>query len=205
MAITKTQAEATVSALKGLNGSALASRLADNKHLFEKHLAKAKALGVAKNGDPQGYFEREQTYEFANSTQFKELKEKNLLSQHRLDKWLERKGLYTLNKKTAPRVKGSMTVTNEMGAGDLGALLVSTFAHSAYLLCQSHQQPDKRFLFVTSMPDGFVGREVNAAGVKSKDVNWVVVVVEGTAVDNPQLVTIYPAREDYVNGLTALA
>ena len=59
MAISKGTAQAAVNTLKKLSGSALASAMSANKHLFEKHLAKEKAAAAATDtGHAQGYIKQ---------------------------------------------------------------------------------------------------------------------------------------------------
>ena len=199
MVISRSSAEAAVNVLKSLGGSALGTLMSSNQHLFEKHLTKAKAKAAA-GGQPQGYFERVSTHEFVNSGQFKELQ----VSEKRKAKWLETKDIASINKNTAKKVKGSMTVTNEIGAGDIGSLLISSFSSSDFRLCESSDQVDTRFRFATRIPAGYEGREVDRHGNKDKAVEWVVIVVAAAQTTNVQLITIFPAKEAYVNGLTAL-
>src|SRR5437868_11740731 len=97
MAISKGTAQAAVNTLKKLGGSALASAMSANKHLFEKHLAKEKAAAAATDtGHPQGYIKRVERHEFSNAAQFKE----QLDAKHQ-GKWLDSKGIKGVSSKTA--------------------------------------------------------------------------------------------------------
>jgi hypothetical protein len=199
MAISKANAEAAVGALSKLHGSALATLMASNKHLFEKHLAKAKAFEAAKKAhQAQGYFEKVVNYVVNNS---EDVKKQPTALQQRLFKKM---GITALSGKNARKVVGTWKLTNEAGEGDLGALLGSAFAADQFWLYASGQEPETRFLYVTAMPAGFVGRSVDEHGAKDKNVTWVVIVVNGTSTTNPQLVTVYPAADAYVDNLTDL-
>ena len=200
MAISKSNAEAAVNALNKLSGSALANLMGENTdHLFKKHLSKAKALVEAQStGRPQGYFKKVETKVFNNSAEFKEL----AIPQKQKDKWLAGKKIAAINAKTSRHIKGSLSYNT--ATTDLGSLLLQSLHDGSYTLYQSNQNPETRFLYVTAMPDNFVGRAIAANEVVDKEVNWVVVVVSATGSANPGLVTVYPAGDDYVGGLTAL-
>jgi hypothetical protein len=200
MTISLSNAEAARNALKGLSGSTLASLMIANKHLFEKHLAKGKAKEAVERGEgPQGYFKKEQTHQFNNAQEFKDLKVKD--SQKA--KWLASKKIDAVNSKTAKKVHGEMTV-HGTAENELGNLLLKAFAATAYQLYRSDDNPDTRFLFVTAVPNGFVGRTMKANGTKDTNVGWVIIVVNAATVTNPQLVTVFPTNDAYVHALTPL-
>jgi hypothetical protein len=200
MAISKSNAEAAVNALKKLGGSALATLMSQNTdHLFKKHLCKAKALAEAQStGHPQGYFKKVETKVFNNSTEFKEM----AVPLKKKDNWLAARNIASINKKTAGRVKGELKYNT--ATTDLGTILLLSLSDGGYALYQSNQNPEARFLYVVEVPSLFVGRAIASNATVDKGVNWVVVVVSATGSGNPGLVTVYPADDDYVNGLTAL-
>ena len=54
-------------------------------------------------------------------------------------------------------------------------------------------------MLVSSMPQGFYGRSIDQDGSKEMDCNHAVLIVNASSAVNPQIVTVFPASDAYVN------
>jgi hypothetical protein len=203
MAISRRNATAAVNSLKGLEGATLFDMMRVNQHLYEKHLGKDTAQAAARRAErPQGYFEQEKTIVFNSLEEFQD---EGKVSQRRQDRWLEKRGWSRLKPhQLRKRVRGEMKVTDDLVPGTLANLISFALKQDVYGLYESVAHPDSRFLFVTDIPDGFVGRSVDGGGNKAT-VGLVVIVINAPAGANAQVVTAYPVDAAFVQGQTPLA
>ena len=197
MAISKANAQAAVTTLRDATPASLFATVKANPHAFEKHFTKSKARAAA--GDyAQGYFKRSRSVEVTSKEGFNQL---SANKQTLVKKTIGAKANKDVSLKLGQynkRVPGGLVLTRTEPV-DVSAIL--DVMHGVLANCQLRQataDPDTRFLAVAPVPDGFVGRSIDADGEKSYDCDYAVVVVNAGA-GNPQVVTVFPTAAGYLN------
>ena len=204
MVMSKTTAEAAVKALRETKNSVFFEMIKNNQHSMEKHFSKATAMAGA-DDYPQGYFKASYGIEIHGREDFntkltdnKKADVRKLLNNPKDAKQLGlRIGQY--NKKHED--DGPLTVHKTKATNASAILDITTAVLSGG--CSVHRNnvnPDTRFLAIGPIPQGFVGRTVDGDGVKGYGIDHAVVVINAPLGSAPQVVTVFPADDTYVNG-----
>ncbi|MDX3977888.1 hypothetical protein [Shinella sp.] len=199
MTIKYSSAEAAIKALLSCNAGEMFEKIRGNQHSMEKHFSKQSAYEAAgQTGYPQGYFKR-----VANIT----IKSSDDLSRSNVfDKTVRAALLKVGAKKKAEfgkKLRGREIVVPQKSMAakdDILGLVQQVIGSEHCELRENNTDPNTRFLAVSPIPDGFYGRAIDAGNVKSRDCTMAVVVINATSTTNPQIVTIFPASDQYVNG-----
>jgi hypothetical protein len=204
MAISKMNAEAAVKALNGCKAGEMFDKIKGNQHSMEKHFSKQSAQTGAVGGEPQGYFKRVKQVSFASKADL----ERTGIKEKTVERALAAVGADKARDfgKRLGR-KGPISVPEKSAASkdDILGLVSSVLSSAACKLRRNNTNVETRFLAVSPMPDGFYGRAIDGDGVKSKDgdkskdCNNAVVVIDAGRASTPQIITIFPADDTYVN------
>ncbi len=204
MPVSKANAEAAVKALAALSWHSFSSKMDQNKHLFEqKHLSKKGALESA-GANKVGYFKKHvKLSKVASIPGFNNLAPKLKAKVMKdLDFELSSGGGVPKHKQAKVKSYEPEYNTAIRWGDDLCRLLNDGLAQPGECY-QSADAPEARFVFVTPVPDGYVGRFVRGGDTHgTKDADHMFVVIAAGA--NPQVITAYPSNNDSVAALTEL-
>ncbi len=199
MSIPKLTAEGAVIALTGLSTSALVTVMSRNPHLFEKHYSKQKAKEAADNIYAQGYFKRVDKVSFNNSGEFESKvpgsKQKTLLERQFK---IKLNGEGNIGAKDRKKVKGQVSFNAVITDPSEMANVIRLGLRQAGECRESNNEALNRFLFVTDVPEGYVGRAIKANEAHGdKTADRLVIVIDASSRTSPQVVTAYPATAAY--------
>jgi hypothetical protein len=201
MAISLIKAQEAVSKLKKSTGAAMFNAMsASQGYLFSKHTDKATALAAAKSDhQTKGYFKKTVTKQVDSLATYKNLSER------------QKKHIQGLNS-ASPKAKDfgrnktvSTTVTQALQSDEFASLLYNIICAAVPIgyYC-ANAVADVRFLYITQIPNGYVGRSIDEQGAKSKGLNRAVVLISAPAIGNPVILNLFPADLGYVNHQAAL-
>jgi hypothetical protein len=204
MPVLRVTAEGAVKALKVLNEVTITDRT--NKHVFEKHGAKATAIAGGTETQ-QGWFEKVVTTRFSTSEEAN-----RLLGDARKKKWGKRQGLNPRqtggklaanNKKEEwEREEFQHTYTDDIGMYGMPKLICSALKRGDYELYEG-TGGENSFVFLTDLPSGYVGRSMRD-GVKKKRANAKIAVAIVVGAANPQIISAYPTGPNWGDNQTLL-
>lgn len=206
MAISLTTAKDTVTRLRTMSGSEMFNALAQaGNHLFSTHLTKANALEAARTKHrPQGYFKKVEKVRVEDLRTYKALSTRD--QKHTAVRKPPRATDFGRGKEVMMTRKSS---GSEVVIDILGRVFGGRTDGEYYL---SHDNQDTRFLYVTGIPDGYIGRSVEVTEgeddddetiTKDKNLFKVAAVVDTSGV-RPFILTIYPVTQLYVDQQRAL-
>jgi len=204
MTISKANAEAAVRALNGCKAGDMFDRIKGNQHSMEKHFSKQTAQAGAVGGDPQGYFKRVKEVSFASRQDL----DRTGIKEKTVDRALDAVGAKRraeFGKKLGRKGPIVIEETSAASKDDILGLVSSVLGSEDCELRRNKVQVETRFLAVSPMPDGFYGRAIDGGGNKSYDCDYAVVVIDAATASSPQIVTIFPADDTYVNGRPLLS
>lgn len=203
MTIRKVQAEAAIKALIACKAAEMFDKIRGNQHSMEKHFSKKTAHEAAvSTGYPQGYFKRQKGVVFISSQDL----QREGLSQKTYGKALAAVGA----KKKADFGKklGSRQITviekSPAGKDDILELVNAVISSDACELRENNVDAMTRFLAVAPIPRGFYGRSIDNQGQKATDCDKAVLVINALSTSNPQIVTIFPANDQYASACPLL-
>jgi hypothetical protein len=194
MAISLANAQAAVKALTSCKAGDMFDKIKGNQHTMEKHFSKQTAEAAAlQDGEPQGYFKRVATKTVTSQNI-------NAVSEKTRNKAFD---LVKANKPAefGKKLKGRELSVPEKSAAskdDILGIVSSVLSSGAFTLHENNKEPQTRFILVSPMPRGFYGRAIDQHGVK-EDCNHAVIVINAGSTSNPQIVTVFPSGDDYVN------
>lgn len=197
MAITKADAQAAIKALIACNAGEMFGKIRGNQHSMEKHFSKGSAYKAAdETGYPQGYFKRGEHMRFDTKEDFQR---KVISGKTRTAALL---AVNARNPAEFEKKAGGETVivTQKSAASkdDILGIVTAVIASRACELRKASSNDQTRFLAVSPMPRGFYGRSIDKDEKKAKDCDNAVVVINAQSTTNPQIVTIFPADNEYV-------
>ena len=104
-----------------------------------------------------------------------------------------------------PKNKFDSTMTAVMNKDDFAQLLEGALATANGTYCVSSDCQEERFLYVTRIPAGYVGRSIDGAGTKEKGgIDYVVLVVVAPQNGNSLVMNMYPCAATYYANRTRL-
>jgi hypothetical protein len=203
MPIRKLQAEAAIKALIACNAAEMFDKIRANQHSMEKHFSKGTAHAAAvSTGYPQGYFKRQKGVIFITSEDL----QRPGLSAKTYEKALAAVG--AKKKADFGRKLGRRQITvmekSPASKDDILGLVDAVISSDACELRESHVDAMARFLAVAPIPRGFYGRSIDDEGEKARDCDKAVLVINALSTSNPQIVTIFPANDQYANACPLL-
>lgn len=203
MTIRKTEAEAAVKALLASNAAEMFERIRGNQHSMEKHFSKKSAqIYAALTGYPQGYFKRQNTVLFTSPKDI----QNDRLSQKTIGKAMAAVGAKKKAEFGKKLKRREIRVVEKTAAdkSDILDLVNAILASDGCELRKSNADAETRFLAVSPVPRGYYGRSIDGQGTKGTDCDSAVLVISAQSASNPQIVTIFPANDQYVNGCALL-
>jgi hypothetical protein len=204
MAISKTNAEAAVKALNACKAGEMFDKIRGNQHSMEKHFSKQSAQTGAVGGEPQGYFKRVKQVSFASKLDLERTGIKEKTVSRALDA-VGAKKRAEFGKKLGRKGPISVQETSAASKDDILGLVSSVLSSADCELRRNNVNVETRFLAVSPMPDGFYGRAIDGDGDKSYDCDNAVVVIDAATASSPQIITIFPADDTYVNARPLLS
>jgi hypothetical protein len=195
MAISLANAEAAVKALTACKAGEMFDKIKGNQHTMEKHFSKQTAEAAAlQDGEPQGYFKRVATKTVTSQNI-------NTVSEQTRAKAFTMVGANKAAEFGRKLRARELSVPEKSAASkdDILGIVSSVFSSGAFTLRENNKEPQTRFILVSPMPRGFYGRAIDQHGVKAKDCNHAVIVINASSTLNPQIVTVFPSGDDYVN------
>lgn len=201
MPISKKNAESAIKALSASGTGEMFERIRGNQHSMEKHFSKQTAYEHAQlSGYPQGYFKRIQMRVFTSVDDRNQTGLQPKTWQRAMD-FVGAKKQRDFGRKLGSK-GGEISIPEKSAASkdNILDLVGAVIDSQACELRQNNDHLDTRFIAVAPMPAGFYGRSIDDQGVKGKDCDYAVVVVNAASTSNPQIVTIFPANANYVGG-----
>jgi hypothetical protein len=202
MAISLTDAKSAITTLRNSNASALFDAMKESAgYLFSKHLNKTLAARAAVDDQQvKGYFKKEVTTQVESLKQYKEL----LGSE---------KGKFqgAPQKATAKSFGANKNVThtrNEaLGSMEFATLLRTILQSNGAAVMgyfEANAAPQERFLYVTAIPSGYLGRSISPEGEKEKGLYHAVLIVVAKPGAAPFILNFFPADNSYHENLQPL-
>ncbi len=196
MVMSKTDAEAALAAVRNsLKGgkSGFEALSASHGYLFSKHQSKKTALVAAReDAQTKGYFKSLKESSIESLAQYKKLEDGKHAKISGLPKKPQAKNFG----------KGKsviLTDTYELGQIGFTNLIHEVISSDGeFRLAPTH--PDSRFLYVTDIPDGYVGRSITPGGAKTKSgIDLAILIFSATPGSNPVLFNFFPSDVSYLH------
>jgi len=207
MAISLANAQAAIRILRASTGTEMFQAMTQSQgYLFSKHQNKAKALQAAiEDNQAKGYFKKIVTIQVGSLADYREL------TDHQKGRI---QGLGTNTKITAKSFgktrggeqKDIKTTQKEALSGNDFATLLYQIINGATLVgyYEANAEVNQRFIYMTMIPLGYVGRSIDPAGTKTKDLPYAVVIIVAKPGEAPFILNMFPADNEYHRRQVAL-
>jgi hypothetical protein len=195
--VTLTEAEGAVKALKALTQPKVLDMAGKNKHMFDKHISKA-AAGNSSWFESVGNINvtvKSQWSALPANRKDKILKKYNIRAKN-MGGILHKNENENLYNQREFEIFGA---TTDVGMNGVPDLLYKLLRQDALGYYEGGDDYPDRFVILTNMPAGYVGRGYKINGDKSKMPGALVKIVINAS-NPPQVVTAFPVKHDYDAG-----
>ncbi len=207
MAISRQNAVAAVNAIKDLRITNLFTMVKENQHILEKHYSKDAALEAAQGGQPQGYFKKKTKLYIDGGAAYgklsvnKKAKIRKILNTNKTKPSQIGKpiGTYNQNAKKTNSDTLHLDVTSVIDNSIVLDIVTAVLNDKEHQLREANNpHKNNRFIVAAKIPEGYVGRSIDKNKKKDTDnVTHAVIVIQAALGSNPQIVTVFPANEQY--------